>query len=169
MRKIFLFIFLLCGCSIYAKGPGLSRPESFNFKKGLELVEQQDYSNAYDYFHKESIDNPKSGYAQYWMGYISLRYKEYGRALEAFELALKYLPSKDTPYLLDTYAKRSYIYLSMNDTVKALNELKITKALEKMSSAEQNVQPDVPMDVIFRRDDNISLWILSSCPFFCGL
>lgn len=142
MRKIFLFIFLLCGCSIYAKGPGLSRPESFNFKKGLELVEQQDYSNAYDYFHKESIDNPKSGYAQYWMGYISLRYKEYGRALEAFELALKYLPSKDTPYLLDTYAKRSYIYLSMNDTVKALNEL----------NAGIKVEPKTPELYVERAD-----------------
>ena len=67
-RIIFLITFL--GMMSCAFGKPAKRPETPNYKKGIEYLEQKDYSNAYESFYKDVKENPKSGYSHYWMGYI---------------------------------------------------------------------------------------------------
>lgn len=124
MRKIFCVMLTFALSLTYSYGKGTSkRPNSFNFNKGIECIEQQDYKNAYDYFYNELKDNPKSGYAQYWLGYIRMLYSEYGRSLDAFSEAISLLPSKDTPYLQSAYSGRASVYLNLGDTAKALSDI----------------------------------------------
>lgn len=120
-RIIFLIAFL--GMMSWAFGKPAKRPETPNYKKGIEYLEQKDYSNAYESFYKDVKENPKSGYSHYWMGYILARYNEYGRALNMMGEALKFIPSADVPFIESIYNTRSYIYLEMEDTVKALADL----------------------------------------------
>lgn len=122
-RIVFLIAFL--GMMSWAFGKPAKRPETPNYKKGIEYLEQKDYSNAFESFYKDAKENPKSGYSHYWMGYILARYNEYGKALNMMGDALKYIPSADAPFIESIYNTRSYIYLQMEDTTKALEDLNI--------------------------------------------
>lgn len=76
--------------------------------------------DALEYFNKDIGDNPKSGYPYMWVSYIYLAHDEYGKALDAANMAIKLLPKKDTEYLTFAYGYRSKTYLCLGDTVKAL-------------------------------------------------
>ena len=124
MKKIFCAILFLTVSISFSFGKGApKRPNSENFTNGLKCIEQQDYENAYNYFVNELSNNPKSGYALYWIGYIRMLYSEYGRSLEAYTAAISLLPPKDTPYMQSAYAGRSSVYLNLGDTARALADL----------------------------------------------
>ena len=48
--------------------------------------------------------------------------EEYGRALTAADLAIKYLPRKDAEYVIFAYTTRAGVYLHLGDTVKAMTD-----------------------------------------------
>ena len=48
--------------------------------------------------------------------------EEYGRALTAVNMALKYIPKRDVDFLSATYNVRAGIYLALEDTINALND-----------------------------------------------
>ncbi len=123
MRRFFCTVIFMSISLAFSFGKGPNRPNSDNFTSGLKCIEQQDYENAYTYFSKELSDNPKSGYALYWLGYIRMLYSEYDRSLQAYTNAISLLPSKDTPYLQAAYEGRSVVYLNLGDTARALADL----------------------------------------------
>lgn len=113
---IYAFILASIACNLQAQG----RPETYNYKRGLEAMQNEKMEEALDYFNKDVKENPKNGYAYSWMAMLYDRNEEHGRALTAVEMAIKYLPKKDVEYVVFAYATRGDIYLHLEDTTKAM-------------------------------------------------
>ena len=120
MNKI-LFTIVFCtisGITIFAQN--VKRPDSYNYQRGIEAIQEEKMGDALEYFNKDISDNPKSGYSYMWVSYLYLAHDEYGKALDAANMAVKLLPKKDTEYLTFAYGYRSKTYLCLGDTAKAL-------------------------------------------------
>lgn len=119
MRKIIFLLLLACtGCSVNAQ----DRPESYNYQRGLEAIQKENTEEAMDYFRKDVKENPKNGYAYAWIAMLHNHNEEYGQALTAVDMAIKYLPKKDAEYVVFAYATRGDVYLHLEDTVKAVED-----------------------------------------------
>lgn len=99
-----------------------NRPESFYYKRGLECVQNEDLDEALEYFNKDLQENAKNGYSYSWIAVIHNYNEEYGKALNAANMAIKYLPKKDPEYVEFVYATRGDIYLNLEDTVRAISD-----------------------------------------------
>ena len=119
-RMLMLVISLVIGTAVFAQN--VKRPESYNYMRGIEAYNKEDMNEALEYFNKDIQENPKSGYSYSWIALIRLQNEEYGKALTAAELAIKYLPKKDKEYIAYSYVTRAGVYLHLEDTVKALND-----------------------------------------------
>lgn len=115
------FAFFACAMITWAAvAQNVKRPESYNYQRGIEAIQEENLGDALEYFNKDIEENPKSGYPYMWASYIYLSTEEYGRALDAANMAIKLLPKKDAEYLTFAYNYRSKTYLCLGDTVKAL-------------------------------------------------
>lgn len=122
MKKLLFalsFVVWMIGC---ANGQNIKRPESYNYLRGMEAVQNKNSQEALDYFNRDIADNPKSGYSYSWIAVIRLESEELGRALTAADLAIKYLPKKDAEYVIFAYSTRADIYLGLGDTLKAISD-----------------------------------------------
>ena len=121
MKQIFITMTLLL--SIWqVQAQNIKRPESYNYQRGLEAMQEEKMQEALDYFNKDLQDNPKNGYSYSWIAMLRGQDEDYGRALTAVDLAIKYLPKKDTEYVIFAYTTRAGVYLHLGDTVKAMND-----------------------------------------------
>ena len=100
----------------------IKRPETYNYLRGHEAIQEQKYEDALDYFNKDIQENPKNGYSFVWIASLRTRTEEYGRALTAADLAIKYLPKKDVDYTSFAHTTRGDVYLHLGDTIKALSD-----------------------------------------------
>lgn len=119
MKHLLLLVALIfAGATTMAQ----NRPESFNYKRGLEGIQNENLDEALEYFNKDLKENTKNGYSYSWIAMIYNRNEEYGKALNAANMAIKYLPKKDQEYIEFAYATRGNIYLNLEDTTKAIND-----------------------------------------------
>lgn len=119
MRQIIITAMLLLGmCQVEAQD--IKRPESYNYQRGQEAMQEQKYDEAIEYFNKDIKENPKNGYSFIWIATLRDYRQEYGQALTAADLALKYLPKKDVDYMAFAYSTRAGVYLHLEDSLKAL-------------------------------------------------
>lgn len=118
MKRLLSLLTMGIVISVFAQN--IKRPESYNYQRGIEAVQEEKMGDALEYFNKDIGENPKSGYPYMWVSYIYLSTREYGRALDAANMAIKLLPKKDVEYLTFAYSYRSKTYLCLGDTVKAL-------------------------------------------------
>lgn len=125
MRSIIVLSFLWLFGGFTTIAQNVKRPESYNYMRGVEAVQNQQIQEALDYFNKDLSENPKNGYSFSWIAMIRLHNEEYGKALTAADLALKFLPKKDAEYLIFAYSTRAGIYLNLEDTIKALDDYTI--------------------------------------------
>ena len=112
----------------------IKRPDTYNYTRGVEALQNKNVEEAIDFFTKELQENPKNGYAHYWISCINDRNGEYGKALTSVNLALKYIPGKDKEYVSYVLASRANIYIGLNEKDKALNDL--SQAIEKNPGEE---------------------------------
>lgn len=133
-RKIILLISILFICTIITSAQNIKRPESYNYQRGLEAMNEEKIDEAIEYFNKDIQDNPKNGYSYSWVAHLRLAREEYGKALTAVELALKNLPKKDAEYMIFGYSTRARCYLCLEDTTKALADF----------STAIKIKPDEP-------------------------
>lgn len=122
MKKIFLlainlFLFVFC---LHAQN--IKRPETYNYQRGLEAMQEEKNDEAIEFFNKDIKENPKNGYSFSWIAHLRLSNQDYGRALTAADMAIKYLPKKDEEYVIFAYSTRASTYLCLEDTLKALND-----------------------------------------------
>lgn len=122
MKKILLPLLLAVTVGAAAQDTK-GRPTSYNYLRGVDAIQQQNYEEAFDYFNKDIQENPKSGYSYSWASMIRHKLGQYGSALTAADMALKLLPKKDSEYVAFVYATRSDIYLALGDTAKAMSDL----------------------------------------------
>lgn len=121
MRKLLLLAFW-CASTIMYADDNVKRPDSYNYNRGVEEMNNGNLEEAINYFNKEISDNPKNGYAYAWIGTIYASQGENGRALTAIDKALKLVPKKDSKFLSGSYSVRAKVYCELGDTVKALGD-----------------------------------------------
>lgn len=121
MKQIIISVLLLL-CSGQVLAQNIKRPESYNYQRGHEAMQEQKYDEAIEYFNKDIQENPKNGYSFVWIANLRDYRHEYGKALTAVDLALKYLPKKDVDYVAFAYSVRAGVYLHLEDSVKALSD-----------------------------------------------
>ena len=120
-RLLFILVAVIMGyTATFAKQP--QEPTSYNYQRGKELINNEDYEEGISVLQKELADNPKNGYAYMWLSFAYLQRDEIGNTLHAANDALKYLPK-------NAKADRAYVYTRMGtaygyyltDTVQALH------------------------------------------------
>lgn len=120
-RLIILCVSLLS--FFFATAQDVKRPDTYNYNRGLDALNDRNYDEALQYFRKELSDNSSNGYAHAWVGLIYYVNEDYGMALTSYNKAIRHLPSKDKSFLASTYSSRSKIYLSIKDTASALKDV----------------------------------------------
>ena len=75
-------------CSISAQN--IKRPDSYNYNRGVEAIQNNNAEEALEYLNKELEDNPNNGYALAWIATVRNYQEEYGRG--AFPVKEKYRP-----------------------------------------------------------------------------
>jgi tetratricopeptide (TPR) repeat protein len=118
MRQVLVFILALVGINTLAQ----KHSDSYNYQRGVEAVQNEKTEEALDYFNRDLQENDKNGYTYSWIAYIYNQNEEYGKALNAANLAIKYLPKKDAEYMVFAYATRGDIYTQLGDTIKAIDD-----------------------------------------------
>ena len=138
MRQFLFLILTFVSIHIMAQ----NRPETYNYKRGVEAIQNEKSEEALDFFNKDLAENPKNGYSYSWVAWLHLNDEEYGRALTAADLAIKHLPKKDAEYMIFAYTTRAGVYLHLADTTKAISDY--TAAIkvnpEEPSSYKQRAQ-----------------------------
>lgn len=120
MRTILLSFLIACSSVLYADN--LKRPDSYNYTRGIEAIQNNNLEEALDYLNKEITEHPDNGYTFAWVALLRVSTEEYGRALTASNIAIKKIPSKDKEYKSFAYSTRAQVFLNINDTVHALKD-----------------------------------------------
>ena len=114
---------LLCASGfvsgIYAQTYG-KYDDSYNFKRAVEALQDNDESGAISYLNQEISQHKDNAYAYSLLQYIFYNREQYGDALTAAANALKYMPKKDKESIADTYSKRAETYYALGQNDKAL-------------------------------------------------
>lgn len=123
MKTSITYTILLCFLYCLATfSQNVNRPTSYNYLRGVEATQNEQYDEAIEYFNKDLRENPKSGYSYYWISQIRLINQEYGLSLDAVNTAIKNLPKKDKEYVVYAYITRAEVYLNLEDTVTAIKD-----------------------------------------------
>ena len=120
MRQFILSILVLCSSAMLADN--IKRPDSYNYSRGVEAINNNNAEEALDYLNKEINDHPDNGYAFAWIALVRNYNEEFGRALTAANIAVKKIPSKDKEYKAFAYGTRAKVYLNLEDTIQALKD-----------------------------------------------
>lgn len=104
----------------FAFAQNIKRPDSYNYSRGVEAIQNNNAEEALEYLNKEMEDNPDNGYALAWIAVVRNYQEEYGRALTAADLAIKNIPKKDKQYRALAYIVRAEVYVRLDEKEKAL-------------------------------------------------
>lgn len=120
MRQFILSILVLCSSAMLADN--IKRPDSYNYSRGVEAINNNNAEEALGYLNKEINEHPDNGYAFVWIALVRNFNEEFGRALTAANIAVKKIPSKDKEYKAFAYGTRAKVYLNLEDTIQALKD-----------------------------------------------
>lgn len=112
---------LLLAFAMYAKD--IKRPNSYNYMRAEEAVNNGNLDEALDYLQKELADNPKNGYAYFRTAWIFLQKGENGNALSFVDKAIKFLPKKDGEYIGYSHNVKANVFANLGQDDKAIEEL----------------------------------------------
>ena len=122
MKRLLFVLSVMTWSIMWVNAQSVKRTESYNYQRGLEAMQDEKRQEALDFFNKDLKENPKNGYSYSWIAMLRGQNEEYGRALTAADLAIKYLPKKDAEYIIFAYTTRAGVYLHLEDTVKAMSD-----------------------------------------------
>ena len=120
MRTILFSFLIACSSALYADN--IKRPDSYNYTRGLEAIQNNNLEDAVNYMNKEIAEHPDNGYAFAWVALVRNHNEEYGRALTAANTAVKKIPSKDKEYKAFAYSTRACVFLNLDDTIQAIKD-----------------------------------------------
>ena len=121
-RTIITTLLMLIFCISSFANNDIKRPQTYNYMRGVEAINNSNPEEALEYLNKELSENPKNGYAYAWIGVVRDYKSEYGRALTAINQALKLLPKKDKEYMSFAHSLRANVYLNLGDTISAIKD-----------------------------------------------
>lgn len=120
MRTILFTLMVFCSMTLLADN--IKRPDSYNYTRGVEAIQNNNLEEALEYLRKEISEHPDNGYAYSWLALVKNYNEDFGEALTATNAAIKKLPSKDKEYKAFAYSTRAKVYLNLEDTVQALKD-----------------------------------------------
>lgn len=124
MKRIILSLLIVLMPAVAAlQAKPVKRPDSYAFTRGVEAFQAEKYSEAADWFKQELKDNPGNAYVYTYLAFIHEGNKEHGAALSAINNALKKGSKKDKEWHARNYATRAGIYLQMEDSIQAVNDM----------------------------------------------
>lgn len=115
-------IILLIACSSVLYADNIKRPDSYNYARGIEVLQNNNLDEALDYLNKEITEHPDNGYAFAWMASARNYNEEYGRALTAANTAVKKIPPKDKECKAFAFSTRASVFLNLEDTIQAMKD-----------------------------------------------
>ncbi len=124
MKKNYLLAFIALLLEVQITfAQSIKRPDTDNYIRGVEAIQNNNTEKALEYLNKELEDNPNNGYAWAWIAVAQNYQKEYGRALTAANWAIKIIPKEDKGYRAFAYIVRSEVYTNLDEYEKALADL----------------------------------------------
>lgn len=129
MRNFLLTIMVFCSSMMFADN-NVKRPNSYNYTRGVEAIQNNNIEEALEYLNKEIAEHPDNGYAYSWMALVKKYNEDFGEALTASNVAIKKIPSKDKEYKSFSYSTRATIFLNLEDTVQALKDYAFAISLQ---------------------------------------
>ena len=98
MKRILSLLLGLFALINIVSAQNIKRPDTYNYNRGVEAIQNNNAEEAIEYLNKELNDNPDNGYALAWIAVVRNHQEDYGRALTAADLAVKKIPKKDKKY-----------------------------------------------------------------------
>lgn len=141
MRTILFSFLIACSSALYADN--IKRPDSYNYTRGLEAIQNNNLEDAVNYMNKEIAEHPDNGYAFAWVALVRNHNEEYGRALTAANTAVKKIPSKDKEYKAFAYSTRACVFLNLEDTIQAIKDYAQTITLTPEDDRLYNARAQV--------------------------
>ena len=120
MKKVLFLTILYMMLSLASFAQSNKRPDSYNYNRAVEAIQNNNVEEALDYLKKEISEYPKNGYAYSWLAYVREYQEEYGLALSAADLAVKNIPTKDAEYAIFALSVRARTYHHLEEDEKAL-------------------------------------------------
>ena len=119
MKKLpLMLLMLLLAITINAKNDS----SSYNMKRALEELEKGNTDEARKFLNQELKEDSKNGYALYALSELEAEECEYGKAMEAINKAIKFLPGKDSDYKSRAFGKRAVLHSIVGDTIQSLKD-----------------------------------------------
>lgn len=142
MKKVVLAMVMALMATVNVCAQKVKRPDTYNYNRGLELLQNGELDEGLEYMNKELAENPKNGYAYSWMAAVYVEQEEYGHAMTAVDKALKYTPKKDKEFMSMAHAIKSRVHYLLNEMDEAIKQLGKCIALlpEDPEAYEQRAQ-----------------------------
>ena len=111
-RVLYLFILLSALLNAYAAGG-----KSYHFQRAEEAYQQKNYDECIRISELGVQENPKDGYCWALLAelYSKRAYGEYAKALEAADMALKYIPKNDAKWKAFLICIKGDVYYKIED------------------------------------------------------
>ncbi len=121
--SILIFLsFLVCSTNAQE----IQRPESYNYKQGVEALQNNDLEKALEFLNKELQEHKDNGYAFVWLAVIRNYLEEYGKALTAANSSIRYIPKEDSVFRALAFSTRGDVFLALEEKEKALADYSST-------------------------------------------
>lgn len=110
------------------------KKNSYNYNRGVEEYENDNYYEAYEFFDKAVSENPKDAYSQLYLARLNQAFGDDGESIAAATVAIKYLPKKDKHSLAEAYSLRGGSNFEQGDTLQAFADLDRAVALDPQNT-----------------------------------
>lgn len=94
MKRIIIILLGIIGLTNIVSAQNIKRPDSYNYNRGVEAIQNNNAEEALEYLNKELKDNPDNGYALAWIAVVRNHQEDYGRALTKLIWLSKRCPKK---------------------------------------------------------------------------
>lgn len=150
MKRIILILLaaLALSPSIHAQRKSME-PTTYNYKRGVEAYNNNKLDEAANYFSKELADNPKNGYAAYYLActHFQADATKLDVVLSGLNQALKLLPKKEFEFRSQAYCVRASVQTALGDTLKALDDLALGIKTDPTSSNALNTRAQLYIEL----------------------
>ena len=142
MKKVVVVMMVALMTTVSVSAQKVKRPDTYNYNRGMELLDNGELDEGLEFLEKELADNPKNGYAYSWMAAVYVEKEQYGYAMTYVDKALKYTPKKDKVYMSMAHAIKSRVHYLLGEMDEAIEHLTQCIALqpEDADAYEQRAQ-----------------------------
>lgn len=130
MKKVVLAMVVALIATASVSAQKVKRPDTYNYNRGVELLNNGEYDEGVEYLESELSENPKNGYAYIWIGAAEYAQENYSSALTIVNKGLSLLPKKDKEYRAFAYNLRARLYYELGEGDKAIVDFNECVALQ---------------------------------------